>query len=136
VANPVALVSGCLCGPDVRDERCNSVRFTLDIDGDGADEEFIGIREAMGNAGGEHFVFRREGDSYRCLGSILLYPLAVKVVSSDPPSLIIYWRLGADEGLLRTVTLTPAGFCVAAERTIKPSTDDAQVFLGLFAGRP
>jgi hypothetical protein len=109
--------------------------FALDLDGDGAPELFIGSKVARGNAGGTHFVFRREGPSYRYLGSLFLHPDAIKVLApggDGSPTLAVYLHLGAGEGSLETVRHDGRAFIIERRERIVPEGPGLQRLVELF----
>jgi hypothetical protein len=106
-----------------------------DIDGDGEDELLIGSAVDRGNAGGTHYVFRRDGPAFRYLGSLFLHPSAFKVLEpaeGGGARLLRYRRLGAGEGLLETVTYRGGAFTVTQSEKVFPQGADRSKFCGLF----
>jgi len=123
------------------------VRFIADDLGkrsylqDGTAELLIGSRVARGNAGGIHYVFRKQGAAYRYLGSLFLHPGAFKVLGrgvDGRPRMVRYRRLGAGEGLLETIVYDGQAFTVErSEKVFLPAQEAArphEIFGGLFQG--
>jgi hypothetical protein len=109
--------------------------FEADLDQDGSPELFIGSEIARGNAGGTHYVFKKDGGAYRYLGSLFLHPKAFKVLGRGEdggPRLLRYRRLGAGEGLLETVAYDGRVFAVTRSETVYPQSRDGARLAALF----
>ena len=68
--------------------------FRLDLNGDGADEVFLGV--TCGNAGCNYYLFSDAGrDNHKFLGTIALHRLGFEVLKSSSfgfPDILSYWR--------------------------------------------
>jgi hypothetical protein len=110
--------------------------FEVDFDHDGVAELFIGSTVARGNAGGLHYVFRKEGDAYRYLGALFLHPDAFRVLEragNGEPRMVRYVRQGAGTGLLETITYAGKAFVVSRSEQVSPqSKEDGPRLTGLF----
>lgn len=118
---------------------CKITEFAADIDHDGVAELFFGCRETQGNAGGPHYVFRRDGKQYRYLGSVFLHPKAFRVLPAEQdglPKMILYRRLSAAEGQLCTVKYTGGTFQIVSQEKIEPTGRDQKRYEDLFNPGP
>ncbi len=112
------------------------LEFQADMDHDGLPELFIASPCTYGNAGADFFVFRKNGNHYRYLGSLFLHPKAFKVLSMDAdhlPKVILYRRHGCCQGSLVTVKHTGSGFTVVEEETIFPQDRDRERYRQIFS---
>jgi hypothetical protein len=104
-------------------------QFEADIDHDGIPELFVSSSKVQGNAGGDYFVFKPQGNNYAYLGSLLLHPRAFKILPMEAdrqPRMMLYWRSGAGQGTLATVKYTGREFTVVQKETIEPMGQDRQ----------
>ena len=143
IADPHRWALDCFAvtGGDAAARPESLAEFEADIDQDGTAEMLIGSRVARGNAGGTHYVFRKQGAAYRYLGSLFLHPGAFKVLGrgvDGRPRMVRYRRLGAGEGLLETIVYDGQAFTVErSEKVFLPAQDAArphEIFGGLFQG--
>jgi hypothetical protein len=109
--------------------------FARDFDHDGTAERFITCTAARGNAGSTYYVFKTQGTAHRYLGSLFLHPKAFRILPSGTgtkPTIILYHRLGAAEGLLETVSYEGGAFVTVAKEKVDPTGADAARLHQLF----
>lgn len=133
VADPRQWTRQCL-GAEASPE--SLTEFKADIDFDGIPELFLSSSMIRGNAGGDHYVFQKNGRAYTYLGSLFLHPLAFKVLPPEgdrSPRMILYHRSSAAEGTLETVKYDGREFIVVSRETIEPLGRDRDRYDRIFA---
>jgi hypothetical protein len=111
------------------------IEFEADMNHDGIPELFISTISSQGNAGGEYFVFRKDGDQYSYLGFLFLHPKAFKVLPMEGdqrPKMVLYRRSGCCQGSLITVKYTGTQFVVVSQEIIHPVDRDRERYRELF----
>jgi len=138
IADPLAWARACLCDEEAGTaaEPCTLENLEKDLDLDGKNEWLVAAREQCGNAGCEYLAFASGKDGFRYLGLLFLHPKALRVLPADgknPVRIMVYVRLGASEGLLRTIVHDGAAFRIVAEERIEPVGKDSRRYDALFA---